>query len=155
MPWSIDSRRDRHPEVQLGWEIVGAMVKRRRTVLGWTQRELSRRCGLAQSAICRLENGRLRGLRFRRFVGIVVAMGGLDPQLPAPPSRPGIVDLFSMSDAPERDREIKVWLPHLDLPGATWRPRRTGRHQRPDPQDVDLGPGSPPSRPRWTSPPGR
>lgn len=139
MPWNIHSRRERHPEIQLGWEIVGAMVKRRRTVLGWTQRELSRRCGLAQSAICRLETGQLRGLRFKRFVGIVVAMGGLDPGLPVPPSRPAIVDLFSARDVPERDREIKVWLPHLDLPDATWRPPPTRRYERREPRDLDLG----------------
>ena len=71
--------------MQRGWEIVGLMVKRRRYRIGWSQRDLARACGLAQSAICRLETGKLSGIRFGRFARLVAAMGGLDPDGPHPP----------------------------------------------------------------------
>ncbi len=85
MTWSAASRGEREPDVQLGWEIVGRMVKRRRLAIRWSQRDLSRASGLAQSAICRLENGKLSGVRFGRFARLVAAMGGLDPDAPRPP----------------------------------------------------------------------
>ena len=61
------------------------MVRRRRTLIGWSQRDLARECGLAQSAISRLESGKLSGVRFGRFAKLVVAMNGLDPGAPHPP----------------------------------------------------------------------
>jgi len=85
MTWSAQIRGEFEPEVQRGWEIVGQMVKRRRISITWSQRDLSRACGLAQSAICRLENGKLSGVRFSRFARLVAAMGGLDPDAPRPP----------------------------------------------------------------------
>jgi transcriptional regulator with XRE-family HTH domain len=85
MAWNPESRSDRDPEVQRGWEIVGRMVKRRRTRIAWSQRDLSRACGLAQSAISRLETGKLSGVRFGRFAKLVAAMNGLDPDAPHPP----------------------------------------------------------------------
>jgi DNA-binding Xre family transcriptional regulator len=85
MAWSAEARGDRDPDVQRGWEIVGRMVKRRRTAIRWSQRDLSRACGLAQSAISRLETGNLSGVRFSRFAKLVAAMGGLDPDAPRPP----------------------------------------------------------------------
>ena len=120
MAWNPDNRRARHPEIQAGWEIIGAMVKRRRLALGWTQRELSRRCGLDQAAICRLERGTLHGLRFKRFIAIVVAMAGLDPGLPAPARRTTIVDLFASRADPPDDESLPGWLPHRD--GPHWTP---------------------------------
>ena len=87
MAWDSITRSDRDPELQRGWEMVGAMVKRRRTLIGWSQRDLARECGLAQSAISRLESGKLSGVRFGRFAKLVVAMNGLDPGAP-PPRRP-------------------------------------------------------------------
>ena len=107
------------------------MVKRRRLELGWTQRELSRRCGLVQSAICRLETGKLRGLRFKRFVAIVVAMGGLDPGLPAPAVRPMMVDLFVGSND-SKATDLPSWLPHRDGPNGVprERPAIESGHQR-------------------------
>ncbi len=85
MTWSADSRGEREPDIQRGWEMVGHMVKRRRLIIRWSQRDLSRASGLAQSAICRLENGKLSGVRFGRFAKLVAAMGGLDPDAPRPP----------------------------------------------------------------------
>ena len=84
MAWTSESRAEREPDVQLGWVIIGRMVKRRRHVVRWSQRDLSRACGLAQSAICRLENGKLSGVRFGRFARLVAALGGLDPDAPHP-----------------------------------------------------------------------
>jgi transcriptional regulator with XRE-family HTH domain len=71
--------------VQLGWVMIGLMVKRRRTIVRWSQRDLSRASGLAQSAICRLETGKLAGVRFARFARLVAALGGLDADAPHPP----------------------------------------------------------------------
>ena len=87
MAWNRMERLERDPELQLGWEIIGAMVKRRRARLGWSQRDLSRASGLAQSAISRLETGKLSGVRFARFAKLVAAMGGLDLDAPHPPRR--------------------------------------------------------------------
>jgi transcriptional regulator with XRE-family HTH domain len=94
--------------------MVGRMVKRRRHALGWTQRELSRRCGLDQAAICRLERGTLQGLRFKRFVAIVAAMNGLDLGAPAPVRRSMVIDLFGAPDTPPGDGPLPDWLPHRD-----------------------------------------
>ena len=81
MPWeSID--RIARPEVERGWALIGAAVKRRREGLALTQRDLERRSGISQSAISRLENGRLRGMRWSRFARLVDAMDGLDFGVP-------------------------------------------------------------------------
>ena len=87
MAWSASDRERLEPEVQRGWEIFGAMVKRRRLTIAWSQRDLMRASGIDQSAISRLENGRLSGLRFSRFARLVTAMNGLDPDAPHPPLR--------------------------------------------------------------------
>ena len=63
------------------------MVKRRRLTIAWSQRDLERASGIDQSAISRLENGRLSGLRFARFARLVTAMNGLDLDAPHPPLR--------------------------------------------------------------------
>jgi transcriptional regulator with XRE-family HTH domain len=129
MSWTAENRRARHPEIQVGWEMIGRMVKQRRLALGWTQRELSRRSGLDQAAICRLERGTLRGLRFKRFVAIVAAMNGLDVRAPAPVRRSMVIDLFGAPDKPPGDGPLPDWLPHRD--GAHDAPPRS-----PDPADV-------------------
>jgi hypothetical protein len=90
MAWSAADRERWKPDVQRGWELLGAMVKRRRIALHWTQRDLQRASGIHQSAICRLENGRLSGLRMARFASLVASMNGLEPSAPhpEPPLRP-------------------------------------------------------------------
>ena len=85
MTWSAQAREERVPEVHRGWEIVGSMVKRRRTMIRWSQRDLERASGVDQTVISRLENGRLPGIRFARFARLVAAMNGLDPDAPHPP----------------------------------------------------------------------
>jgi DNA-binding Xre family transcriptional regulator len=87
MAWKAEDRERRFPEIQRGWEIVGAMVKRRRTELGWSQRDLQRECGLDQSAISRFEHGILSGIRFSTFARLVASMNGLEAGSPHPPGR--------------------------------------------------------------------
>ncbi len=87
MAWTAEDRERRFPEVQRGWELIGAAVKRRRFAIRWSQRDLERASGIDQTVISRLENGRLSGLRFSRFARLVAAMNGLDPEAPHPPLR--------------------------------------------------------------------
>ena len=88
MAWKAEDRERRFPEVQRGWELLGAAVKRRRIAIHWSQRDLQRASGLNQSAISRLERGILSGIRFSTFARLVAAMNGLDPERPHPPRRP-------------------------------------------------------------------
>lgn len=85
MAWTTDLRRERDPRSQLGWEIIGRMVRRRRDALRWSQRDLERASGVSQSMISRLENGVLSGMRFSRFARLVAALNGLDLDAPHPP----------------------------------------------------------------------
>jgi len=88
MAWTAEDRERRLPDVQRGWEILGAMVLRRRRAIGWSQRDLQRASGLHQSGVSRLERGILSGIRFSTFARVVTAMNGLDPEAPRPPGRP-------------------------------------------------------------------
>ena len=88
MAWPLPDRPNRPPEIQRGWDLVGSMVRRRRIMIRWTQRDLARAVGLAQSTISRLETGRLTGIRFDRFALVVAVMHGLDPEAPFPPTLP-------------------------------------------------------------------
>jgi hypothetical protein len=88
MAWTPDRRRARGADIQLGWEMLGATVRRRRTRLGWSQRDLSGASGYPQSGISRFENGLLAGMRMDRFALIVVALNGLELDAPAPPALP-------------------------------------------------------------------
>lgn len=65
-------------------EVAGATVRATRIEIAWSQRELSRRSGVAQSMICRLETGRCRDLRLGVLDRLFVALGvrywlGIDP----------------------------------------------------------------------------
>lgn len=59
---------------RLGAKIIGAGVRRARLFAGLTQRQLGWRAGLSQSIVSRLENGRLRGMRFRTLARILGAL---------------------------------------------------------------------------------
>lgn len=76
MSW--DGQRPRDPQQQHGFDLVGAVLKRRRARLGWTQRQLEAYSGIDQTNISRLENGKQYGLRWSRFADLVDALGGLD-----------------------------------------------------------------------------
>lgn len=116
MAWSTESLMHRDPMLQLGWELVGAMVRRRREWLGWSQRDLARQSGTSQSGISRLETGRLRGLKFHRFAAIVAVLGGLDREAPAPPYRsvqPEVLEPIRLDYGPP-DSALRQWLPNRD-----------------------------------------
>ena len=71
-------RRDQpgYPNVAFeGMVTIGNSVReaRRRAVL--SQRQLAQLCGLDQSVISRLENGKLPNLRWWRFAGLVAVLG--------------------------------------------------------------------------------
>lgn len=127
MPWTDDPLADRDPLIQLGWDIIGAMVKRRRHRLGWSQRELGHRCSITQAVISRLENGKLRGLKMRRLAAMVAVMGGLDERLPDPPYRvvhPWAVEPYRLDYAPPGS-DLHQWLPNRD--GGSYTTKGHGR----------------------------
>jgi transcriptional regulator with XRE-family HTH domain len=75
----------RHETEQRGYDLIGAMLKRRRVLAGLTQRELERLTRIDQTVISRLENGRQYGLRWSRFAILVATLDGLDDATAAPP----------------------------------------------------------------------
>jgi hypothetical protein len=68
----------RSPAEQRGMEIIGAAVRRRRIALGLSQMDLSRRTGIHQSIISRVERAQRWGLAWRRFARLVAMLDGLD-----------------------------------------------------------------------------
>ena len=73
--------RPRDPQEQHGFDLIGAIVKRRRVSLGWTQRYVEAVSGIDQTVISRIENGKQYGLRWSRFALLVDALGGVDVAL--------------------------------------------------------------------------
>jgi transcriptional regulator with XRE-family HTH domain len=127
MAWLEGPLRERDPLIQLGWEVIGAMVKRRRHALGWNQRELARRCSLSQPIVSRLENGKLRGLKLSRLAAMVAVMGGLDEHLPHPPFRavhPESFEPYRLDYAPPGG-DMHQWLPNRD--GGSYTAKGHGR----------------------------
>ena len=84
MAWTQEANGRRSADVQRGWDILGAAVKRRRLALGWSQRDVQRATGIHQTVISRLERGVLTGIRFSKFARLVAAMNGLDLERPHP-----------------------------------------------------------------------
>jgi transcriptional regulator with XRE-family HTH domain len=66
-----DFEEDFDEAVQVGLQVIGAMVRGGRLQRGLTQRQLAWRSTLSQSAISRLETGRSRGMRLRTFAAII------------------------------------------------------------------------------------
>lgn len=85
MAWPQEAQGRRSPDVQRGWDLLGAAVKRRRVALGWSQRDVLRATGIHQTVISRLERGVLTGIRFSKFARLVAAMHALDLERPHPP----------------------------------------------------------------------
>lgn len=54
---------------------VGSIVRRIRTTIGWSQRELGRRAAISQSMVCLVERGGLRDLTFSTASALLNAMG--------------------------------------------------------------------------------
>jgi transcriptional regulator with XRE-family HTH domain len=108
-------QRPRDPQQQDGFDAIGAMVRRRRAWLGWSQRYLELRSGLDQTVISRIENGKQYGIRWSRFATLVGAMGGLDIPDATQTPRPGPRDR-----APGRRLDVIDLTPnladHLDDP---------------------------------------
>ncbi len=105
MPWETIDIANAEPLHVLGMEWIGRKLRRRRNRLGLTQRQLEALADVDQTVISRMENGRVRGIRFGRFARLVGAMGGLDESDPIPPwlgsrsrRRPAIVDLMDLPD---------------------------------------------------------
>lgn len=162
MAWSNDPISHRDPLLQLGWELVGLMVRDRREWLGWSQRDLARRSGTSQPVISRLENGRLRGLKFQRFAAMVAVMGGLKRDAPQPPRRtvePELHEPIRLDYGPP-DSMIRQWMPNRDGGSYTHTDRRPSpytiapENPREDPTD-QPDPPDPPDPPDWPAWPGR
>ena len=78
------SRDPRHGLEQAGYDLIGAALKRRRLRAGLSQRQLERLCGIDQTVISRLENGKQYGLRWSRFAILVGVLDGLEDQTSSP-----------------------------------------------------------------------
>jgi transcriptional regulator with XRE-family HTH domain len=106
--------RPRDPQQQIGFEMIGAAIRRRREYLGWTQRYLQSQSGINQAVISRLENGKQSGLRWARFADLVHALGGFDvtprmrPPLPGLPPRANEVDPSTTEGAFEPPPRRKI-----------------------------------------------
>jgi transcriptional regulator with XRE-family HTH domain len=117
MVWPV---RPRDQEQQDGFDAVGAMVRRRRVWLGWSQRYLEMRSGVDQTVISRIENGKRYGIRWSRFATLIGAMGGLDipdatvtprpkPRDRALSHRPGVIDLTTSAAEDPYGRDVEGW----------------------------------------------
>jgi transcriptional regulator with XRE-family HTH domain len=62
-----------------GFVLIGVEVRRRRLLLGWSQRVLEAYSGIDQTVISRLENGKQYGMSWSRFARLVDALGGIGP----------------------------------------------------------------------------
>ena len=66
----------RAPTAQLQLlDVVGGTVCTARANIGWSQRELSRRSGVPQAQICRIERGRVRDVRISEVDRLFKALG--------------------------------------------------------------------------------
>jgi transcriptional regulator with XRE-family HTH domain len=82
--WDTFEIERAEPMVKVGMHFIGELVRHRRHRLKISQADLGFAVGVHQSVISRLENGRLRGMRFAKFARLVAVLGGLDPQGPVP-----------------------------------------------------------------------
>jgi DNA-binding Xre family transcriptional regulator len=74
---------DFEPAIREALIRLGVWVKGKRERAGISQGQLERLSGLDQTAISRLENGRLRHLRLHRLAAVLAALDGLrleDPE---------------------------------------------------------------------------
>ena len=78
MSWESFSLARADRETRRGFTLIGTAVLRTRQRTGLSQRQLEALCGVDQTVISRLENGRLASLRWSRFADLVAALGGLE-----------------------------------------------------------------------------
>ena len=76
-PWDPEERAAKDPLAHRGCQILGERIRRRRYQAGYSQRKLGELCGVPQSTISRLENGKLRGISLPKLGRLVAALGGL------------------------------------------------------------------------------
>jgi transcriptional regulator with XRE-family HTH domain len=116
MPWADEAFDTRQ---QRGFHLLGRTIRRRRTSLGLSQRQLEALSGIDQTVISRLENGKQTGLRWVRLAQLVDALDGLE----TPQDRPSPAELHAASDRahpiapaqPPKPRIIDISLPDVDL----------------------------------------
>jgi transcriptional regulator with XRE-family HTH domain len=77
MPWESYSFKRADAPTRRGLALIGRAVLRRRHQVGISQRQLQMFCGVHQTVISRLENGRLTNLKWSRFAELVDALDGL------------------------------------------------------------------------------
>ena len=87
MAWTAEDRERRFPEVQRGWELIGAAVKRRRFAIRWSQRDLERASGIDQTRDLAPREWSALWAALLPLRRLVAAMNGLDPDAPHPPLR--------------------------------------------------------------------
>lgn len=75
VPGDRDALQPAMADRQEAVAVVGPMVKRLRTTIGWTQRELGARAGVSQSMVCLVERGALEDLTFSTASNVLNAMG--------------------------------------------------------------------------------
>lgn len=84
MPWESFHLQDADVRTARGYARIGRLVRRRRDLVGVSQRQLQLLSGIDQSVISRHETGQLRGLRFSRLARLVDALGGIGDADPLP-----------------------------------------------------------------------
>ena len=82
MSWTSFSLARASPRTRRGFGLIGEAVRSRRLRLRISQRQLEAMCGVDQTVISRLENGRLASLRWSRFADLVDALDGLSEDDP-------------------------------------------------------------------------
>lgn len=75
-----------YPQLAIdGMATLGQSVRRARLRAGYSQTDLELRCGLDQTVISRIENGKLPSLAWWRFAQLVGALGPAWDPPPEPP----------------------------------------------------------------------
>jgi transcriptional regulator with XRE-family HTH domain len=118
-----DERGHPNDQVQRGFKLIGASIKRRRLWLHWTQRHLEAVSGIDQSVISRIENGRQFGLRWGKLAILVDALGGLDVPHDAflpPLASWNLTDRRPPNDQRRRRGDPNLPLERVALTGDRW-----------------------------------
>ena len=74
--WNDDYLED--PVIKRGLDLLGRALYEGRRRVGLSQRGLAARCGVDQSTISRLENGKLSGIGLYRLARVIAAFDWID-----------------------------------------------------------------------------